>query len=79
MISNLTKPKFWFGDRVNFKWFSDDDQIEHTESGVVVGVVFFPKKQCWFYSIIWTDSTVENSQNNYPIYDEEMTMEDRLC
>jgi len=79
-IPRVPKPKFWFGDRVSYCWFDDDDQqLKRSENGNIIGVCWHPLDKCWQYLVIWLDSTIDEKwQPEYPIFDERLLNETEL-
>ncbi len=74
----IPKPEFWFGECVDFCWTDENTKQPHSETGVVVGVVWNHKNQEWHYVVTWLSSTID-LDSNYPIFSEEMVSEEVLC
>ena len=72
------KPKFWFGDSVNFCWNNENSGEPHSETGVVVGVAWNNADREWECIVTWLSSST-HPEGNYPISDMNFVAEEILC
>jgi hypothetical protein len=74
-----SSPKYWFGEFVDFCWTDENSGEPHSETGIVVGVVWSQEAREWQYIVTWLSSTVEFDDDHYPIFSQEFVAEEVLC
>lgn len=78
LLSATPKPKFWFGENVDFRCNDETTGEPRTETGIVVGVAWNHSDPSWEYIVTWISSTVPDFAH-YPIYSGEFVPEGTLC
>lgn len=71
-------PEYWFGEFVDFCWKDENTGEPHSETGIVVGVVWSQEAREWQYMVTWLSSTI-HPYDHYPIFSEELVSGEVLC
>ncbi|MEG4293712.1 hypothetical protein Q5692_33740 [Microcoleus sp. C2C3] len=71
-------PEYWFGQFVDFCWVDENSGESHSETGIVVGIVWNQREREWQYMITWLASTIDPN-GNYPFFTEELVPGEMLC
>ena len=74
----IPSPEYWFGEFVDFCWRDENTGEPHSETGVIVGIVWNQREREWQYMITWLSSTID-PDGNYPIFSEELVPGEVLC
>lgn len=72
----IPNPEYWLGEFVDFCWVDENTGEPHSETGVIVGVVWNQRE--WQYMVVWLSSTA-SPDGNYPIFNEELVPGEVLC
>lgn len=76
--TEIPSPEFWFGEFVDFCWRDEQTGEPHSETGVVVGVVWNQGDREWQYMVAWLTSTIDPN-GNYPFFNQELVPGETLC
>ena len=63
---------------MDFCWNDENSGEPHSETGVVVGVVWNQIERKWQYIVTWLASTID-PDGDYPISDMNFVVEENLC
>lgn len=77
--AEISTPEFWFGEFVDFCWKDEITGQPHSETGVIVGVIWNQVEREWQYVVAWLSSTVEYGDDHYPIFSQEFVPGEVLC
>ncbi len=77
LVPGASKPEFWFGEKVEFRWIDENSGKHHTERGEIAGAVWNHPEAQWEYAVTWLNSTACPS-SEYPIFDSNLISADVL-
>ena len=77
LVPGASKPEFWFGELVEFRWIDENSGKHHTEQGEIVGANWNHPEHCWEYAVTWLNSTAYPA-TEYPIFDSNLISADVL-